>query len=229
MYKVYKHTAPNGKVYIGITAQSVNNRWRNGNGYNHSPHFKSAIIKYGWDNIKHEILYSGLTKDEAEQKEIELIELYQSTNPAFGYNCDSGGNANKLLSEETKNKIRLAHIGMKYDRAFCEKQSALKKGNKNRLGQTQSKTCRKKISEKNKGRFSGEKNYFFNRRFCGSQHPNAKAVEKYDKDGNFIETKDCAEDFAKEMKLHNAAHITEVCRGQRRTAYGFIWRYKGEI
>ena len=31
---VYKHTCPNGKVYIGITCQKPQNRWgKDGNGY----------------------------------------------------------------------------------------------------------------------------------------------------------------------------------------------------
>lgn len=33
MYKVYKHTFPNGKKYIGITKLTVENRWRSGKGY----------------------------------------------------------------------------------------------------------------------------------------------------------------------------------------------------
>lgn len=30
---VYKHTSPSGKVYIGITNQPANKRWKNGMGY----------------------------------------------------------------------------------------------------------------------------------------------------------------------------------------------------
>ena len=62
MYIVYKHTCPNGKVYIGITSREAKLRWNCGNGYNNNKHFKSAIVKYGWNNIKHEILFDGLTK-----------------------------------------------------------------------------------------------------------------------------------------------------------------------
>lgn len=29
-YTVYKHTSPNGKVYIGITKLSVERRWQEG-------------------------------------------------------------------------------------------------------------------------------------------------------------------------------------------------------
>ena len=55
MYVVYKHTTPSGKVYIGITGLKPERRWRNGNGYKDNEHFYRAILKYGWDNIKHEI------------------------------------------------------------------------------------------------------------------------------------------------------------------------------
>ena len=36
-YSVYKHTFPNGKVYIGITKQNPLKRWRNGTGYKGQP------------------------------------------------------------------------------------------------------------------------------------------------------------------------------------------------
>ena len=55
---VYRHVNEvNGKVYIGITCQSLNDRWRNGKGYGKSTHFAHAIQKYGWDNFEHEILF----------------------------------------------------------------------------------------------------------------------------------------------------------------------------
>ena len=83
MYSVYMHTSPNGKVYIGITSLPVERRWQQGKNYKTSRHFFNAIKKYGWENIKHEVLFCGLTKEEAEQKEIELIAKHKSNNPAF--------------------------------------------------------------------------------------------------------------------------------------------------
>lgn len=29
-FKVYKHVFPNGKIYIGITSRSLNQRWQHG-------------------------------------------------------------------------------------------------------------------------------------------------------------------------------------------------------
>lgn len=213
-------------MYIGITAQSVNIRWRKGNGYRHSPHFTAAIKKYGWDNIKHEILFDGLTQAEAESKEIELIKLYKSTDRKHGYNCDSGGNANRCHSEETKEKIRNAHIGMKHTEDFSKKLSERNKGNKYRLGKHLSEESKNKISEKNKGRFAGEKNFFYGKRFCGKDNHNSKPVERYTLNGEYIDERECASQYAKELGKINGSPITRVCRGQRRSYLGYIWKYK---
>ena len=73
-YCVYKHIFPNNKVYIGVTCRKPEYRWDNGNGYTNTQRkIYNAIQKYGWENVKHEILFENLTKEEAEQKEIELI------------------------------------------------------------------------------------------------------------------------------------------------------------
>ena len=90
-YTVYKHTSPIGKVYIGITKMNPIRRWSDGKGYKRCTHFYNAIIKYGWDNFRHEILYTGLSREEAEYKEKELIRKYKSTNTDFGYNIQQGG------------------------------------------------------------------------------------------------------------------------------------------
>ena len=66
---VYKHTAPNGKVYIGITGFDPKYRWLNGRGYSMQSVFFNAIVKYGWINFKHEILFTDLTKEDALDKE----------------------------------------------------------------------------------------------------------------------------------------------------------------
>lgn len=92
MYSVYRHTCPNGKVYIGLTKGRPEKRWGvDGRGYKTQQHFYRAIQKYGWDNIKHEVLYTGLTQEEACITERQLIRHYNSTNPEHGYNNSGGG------------------------------------------------------------------------------------------------------------------------------------------
>ena len=111
MYKLYKHTFPNGKVYIGITSQSLEDRFQNGRGYSKCPKMHNAILKYGWNNVEHELLADGLTKPEAESKEIETIAFYNSVEN--GYNADHGGNATGTHSKETRAKISAAGKGKK--------------------------------------------------------------------------------------------------------------------
>lgn len=229
VYCVYKHTSPNGKVYIGITSVNPIDRWANGNGYRHNLYFTSAIKKYGWENIKHEILCENLHKEEAEQKEIELIMLYKSNQKEFGYNIENGGNHHGKHSEKTKQKISESHIGMKYDDNFSKRMSELKKGNKNRLGKKLSEYSKGKISEKNKGKLLGDKNYFYGKRFRGACNPRAIAISQYDLNGVFIKTLESANLFATELGVRNASHVIQCCKGKRNSAYGFKWKYAKEV
>ena len=110
-YKVYIHIFPNNKVYIGITRNRTDIRWANGKGYKSQKIMSNAINKYGWKNIEHKVLYENLTKEEAEQKEIELIAYYKSNQRQYGYNIENGGNCVGKMSEETKKKISKSNIG----------------------------------------------------------------------------------------------------------------------
>lgn len=89
---VYKYTnLKNGLIYIGITSKTLEERWKAG--YPANKKLYRTIKKYGEDIFKKEILFSGLTKEEACQKEIELIAQYDATNPKIGYNIALGGTA----------------------------------------------------------------------------------------------------------------------------------------
>lgn len=93
-YCVYIHTFPNKKKYVGITSTNVLDRWgKNGNGYKSQQLMKRAIDKYGWDNIKHEIVMHNLTEEEACKVEIALIKELNTTDHNYGYNALEGGNA----------------------------------------------------------------------------------------------------------------------------------------
>lgn len=90
-YKVYVHISPNNKYYVGITKQKINRRWRNGKGYRQNDYFNNAIEKYGWDNFQHEIVASGITREEANNFEKVLIKELNSMDREFGYNRTEGG------------------------------------------------------------------------------------------------------------------------------------------
>lgn len=110
MYIVYVHVNKiNKKVYVGITSQTTEERWgKNGKGYQSSPHFWSAIQKYGWKNFEHIILETHLTKDEASEKEKFYIKKYNSINPDYGYNLREGGLNGFKPCQETFEKAKKA-------------------------------------------------------------------------------------------------------------------------
>lgn len=110
-YIVYIHRFPNGKVYVGITSLKPYERWCGGHGYDGQPLMRRAIKKYGWENVKHSVISSGLTKEDAESEEIRLIKYYNSNNRAFGYNIDNGGSSRGRMSEGTKERLRASHLG----------------------------------------------------------------------------------------------------------------------
>ena len=111
-YTLYKHVAPDGKVYIGITSTSLKRRWWNGKGYKYNLHFTNAIKKYGWENFQHIVIRDGLTKEQAEIAEIATIRHYNARNPRFGYNMAKGGNTHPA-SYEGRQRIREASTGKK--------------------------------------------------------------------------------------------------------------------
>lgn len=98
-YSVYMHEFPDSKLYIGITSQPVEKRWgEGGRGYlrrpskTHrytQPKMAKAIHKWKWENVKHYVLFEGLTKDEAEDWEKYLIGFFDTIEN--GYNKEPGG------------------------------------------------------------------------------------------------------------------------------------------
>ena len=82
----------NGKLYFGQTCQIVEQRWKNGKGYDKCPNFWNAIIAEGWNNFEHIVLDTELSKEQADEKEkfsshqlksseIDHIKKYRSLDP----------------------------------------------------------------------------------------------------------------------------------------------------
>lgn len=245
-YSVYKHTTPSGKTYIGITTQKPEERWRKGNGYR-TQVFWSAVKKYGWENISHEILHTGLTKAEAEEKEIELIGIYKSNDKRFGYNVENGGNTAGTHSEETKKKISQANKGRIFSEETKKKMQmnhADFKGKNHPLyGKKFTDEMRKKMSEVRKGKHTGEENPMFGRhhseetrrlqsvkrkgKCAGEDNHKARSIVQIDLNGTQIKTYKCILDATRELGLSRGCdgHISACAKGKAKTAYGYKWEY----
>lgn len=134
---VYMHVFPNNKKYIGITCQDPQKRWgHNGNGYKNSKQYaiSNAIVKYGWDNIKHIILFEDLSFDKANRVEMILISLFKTNinkyGKSFGYNLTDGGDGNtgRTMSNKSKQRLRFINRGKKLSDDVKQKiSSSLKK------------------------------------------------------------------------------------------------------
>lgn len=87
-YCVYEHVFPNGKKYIGISCDAEK-RWRNGKGYETQGKIANAIKRYGWENVKHNIIVDGISKEQAQTLEQYLIAELNTIKG--GYNTSIGG------------------------------------------------------------------------------------------------------------------------------------------
>lgn len=136
IYKIYKHTSPSGKVYIGQTrAKNPVTRWKNGGkgyyrvnkfGDYQQPAMVNAINKYNWDEWSHEIIDQCQTQEEANKLEQYYINLYKSTDSNFGYNITEGGggHSGQSMSEQTKQKLSQAIKQKWQDPDYREKQKS---------------------------------------------------------------------------------------------------------
>lgn len=251
-YKVYKHTCPNGKVYIGITHQNPLTRWAGGFGYETQTYFWRAIVKYGWINIKHEILYDNLSEDAAKAIEKQLIIEYNSQDINCGYNIDLG--SDHLQSEEVRKKSRQSKIGKKWSERrrvaaieyfeHFQGRTVYKYDKQGNLVETfktvasaardariSVETLRSRLKH-NKKQEKFEYYYSYGKfEDMGKPYENGKyvkaPVDMYDMSLNFIKRFDSIMDAQRFLGI-NRSHISDVCKGRRLSYNGYIWRYHNE-
>ena len=235
----------NGKVYVG---QSINikARWKDHiNSLNrkssHSVLLQRAWDKYKEDNFTFEIL-ELCTEDMLDELEIKYIELYDSCNN--GYNIESGGNSNKCLSEETKQKLRESRIGMSHSDETRRKMSVSRIGKKNGMyGRSHSEESKRKMSESKKGKrghpCSDEQKKIARLANTGKilSESTRKKISEANK-GNIPFNKnlkpvycveldrafDNASSASKELKI-SSSNIISCCEKHRKTCGGYHWFY----
>ena len=219
---VYKHTTPSGKVYVGITSKEVNERWLNGRGYQRNEHFWSAIKKYGWDNISHEILEVNLTREQAGEAEKRYIEMFQAADQSKGYNLTFGGELGAKHTEASRKKLSESRKGQRYNVGvpFTEE--------------------RKRHMREHHADVSGEKNPNFGKKWTKEQleirqshrvykrrgeNPTAKPILQLDMNGNLVKRWDCIADAC---EVYCRTSIKDCLRGKYKQHRGYQWRYENE-
>lgn len=127
-WTIYEHISPSGKIYVGITSWPVEHRWENGAGYPRCTVFYRAIQKYGWDNIQHNIIATGLGEGTAKNMEKDLIAFNKAK--GISYNITDGGDGTPGHRATPQQREHAASIwkGKKVPRDIVEKSASKRRG-----------------------------------------------------------------------------------------------------
>jgi len=126
--EVYAIGFPNGKLYIGITTRTTEQRFRGHvkdmqRGSTYTVH--KALRKYGPDSVRLVTLHSGVTDDEAKELEKFYIAEWDLQNTDNGYNMTAGGDgcAGLVWTVASRQKLAAAKRGTKHSRETRRKMS----------------------------------------------------------------------------------------------------------
>ncbi len=224
-YSVYYHIFPNGKKYVGMTSkENVEDRWNKGNGYYDQPVYK-AIQKYGWDNIEHHIYAQNLSEVEAHALENKLITEWDTLiQHNKGYNVSTGEYFN--CADVARKEISQYDIMGNLIKTFPSAQDAANElqCSASSLGEV----CND-IRALSQGFLWAWGHEAKIKPLKDIQHKVLK-IDQFDLQGNFLQTFNNAMEAGRLYSNNNRAgiHIVDVCRGKRRSCFGFQWRYHYE-
>lgn len=254
-YVVYCHTnLIDGKKYIGVTSNSVPSyRYgKNGNKYKQCVYFYNAIQKHGWSNFSHEILKSGLSKDEASEWEKYYIKLFDTQNQEHGYNIQEGGISSGGMSPEGFERFISASISankkpiVSFDRSgkrLKEFESITEAANYYGVSDSgieaalnqENKTCKKMLF-----RFASDVQEFcdmpvwylhekvYVRHYKEGKHWKTRPVVLFDKDGKKMREFDSSQECAEYLGVFHGS-VSSVINGRHPTVCGCYVRRKEDV
>jgi len=223
---IYKTTnLINGKIYVG------QHYGRRKNYLGSGTLLLKSIKKYGRENFSNEILEYCEKIEHLDDREKFWIKELDSTNPEIGYNISIGGTG---IDAKIVSKILTGRKFSETHKENISKSHADVSGEKNPMyGKKHTEETILKIKQKNKEwyenvGYSEEQiiNMKIRSKGRNNSNYNPTAILQYDMNDIFIqEWKDLFS--LKEYGL-NSKLISRVCRGQRKTAFGFKWKFKKE-
>lgn len=218
---IYKYTSPSGKSYIGQTTVSLKQRAAfNGEGYKQCSLFYKAILKYGFNNMKSEILESF---EEEDQKilinKLNEAEYYyikkNNTLAPNGYNLREGGDNTNYSEEAIICKHGSEHFNYRKDIDDISLKNYYLQG----------KTLRE-ISNITGFSLLTIKRHLIDQGVFNEKKYNAPVI-KYNKNMEIVKRWISASEAARdENKDPNS--ISRCCREKRRFYKGFTYRFEGD-
>lgn len=202
---IYKITNDvNGKVYIGKTLFGVERRWRehikdsSRERYKGRPLYR-AMNKYGIEHFSIETI-EQCTDENASEREKYWIGYYRSFR--YGYNATCGGDGKTYVNRALVILLWLANKSRKFIIEFTGYSDVTVKAILNNIGITHKDI----LNRSDKG---------------------CKPVNMLDLNGNFLRRFDSLLDAVKSFNGAKSSHthISQVCRGLRKTAFGYKWEF----
>jgi group I intron endonuclease len=234
---IYKLTSPSGKVYIG---QSVNLKSRmahyKSNKSKSITAIKSAILKYGWDNFKVDILWSSEDNTNIKfilnQLEKDFINLYDCLSPN-GYNLRDGGTDGYIYTNEVKQKISNSNKGREVwnaGKTGIYSEETLKLMSDSHIGKS---VHSDEYKENLKIKMTGESNPFFGKthteetkkKISENNLKRCKRVEQYDSNDNFIKSFLNTKEASSELNISDAVIRANIRGNTKITKQGFKFKY----
>lgn len=247
---IYKITnLINNKCYVGQTKRSLDERWYGHCSKDGCTALHNAILKYGKESFKIEIIDRANTESELNEKERYWIEKLNTIAP-LGYNLRSGGDRfelSEVSKQRLSNTISQTWKEHKYIATWKRKicQYTLD-GNLIRVWDSMSEAANHlNISDKHipdvclgKRRSCGGFMWRYYEDTLGEpivfpkrkRNPkrwfdsHRKEIDQFDKDGNFIKRWNSALEASQALGI-STGQLCDTCKGKHKSAKGYIWKY----
>lgn len=207
---IYKATnVATGEVYIGATTISLHERINdhyNKATKNCGHKFQNAIREYGFESFIWEQIDTGINTDELALKEKYYIQKFDSFNN--GYNSDRGGGFKKTIYQY--------NLTGELESTFQSLEEASKS----------SSISEESISHACVGDRKTSNGFYwtYTSTFNLKEDIRKKKVVQYDFEGKTLNVFDSIIEASKQTEI-NKSSIAKCCRGERKKAGNFIWKF----
>lgn len=198
---------------------------------NRNKYWKNIVSKYGYDI---HITHKDICWEEACSIEKYLIDFYRKINPLTNLTDGGEGTLGFKKTIEMKNNSRLGMLGKQNMLGKKHTPETIDKIRRKNKGKVRTPEFRKRMKEISKNRtfsdetrrrislaVSGENATWYGK--FGAEHNSSKKVQQFNLNGDLISEYGSTREA---QRITRICHISCCCNGNRKSAGGYIWKYK---